>query len=165
MSLEWHKKHTRKSPTQDSTLIPHKKLRALKLNPTLCHWESSSSASGGVTLIVQADIYLMGGRYHRAGMEALHMGSCANTNTRRDSRVCQCDFNLPLISVCFHLDQYLSHCGSHCYLPGATLFSPPVPPFGSVQLHLILLHKGVSSYIRHDRDAPSVNLISGMVVC
>lgn len=141
MSLERHKKHTRKSPTQDSTLIPHKKLRAPKLNPALRHWESSSSASGGVALIVQADIYLMGGRYHGAGVEALHTGSCANTNTRRDSRACQCDSNLPLISVCFHFDQYLSHCGSHCYLPGATLFSPPVPPFGSVQLHHILLHK------------------------
>lgn len=98
-------------------------------------------------------------------MEAYTHSSCANTNTRRDSRVCQCDSNLPLISVCFHLDQYLSHCGSHCYLPGATLFSPPVPPFGSVQLHHIRLHKRVSSCIRHDRDVPSVSLISGMVVC
>lgn len=74
MSLERHKKHMRKSPTQDSTLIPHKKLRAPKLNPALRHWESSSSESGGVALIVQADIYLMGGRYRGAGVGAYTHG-------------------------------------------------------------------------------------------
>lgn len=74
MSLERHKKHMRKSPTQDSTMIPHKKLRAPKLNPALRHWECSSSESGGVTLIVQTDIHLMGGRYRGAGVEAYTHG-------------------------------------------------------------------------------------------